>query len=191
MNPKPRTTLAKATAKPPHQPRTNLIICPGIHSSKLNDGFLNGLQLKNNYLIFPEHEKFAYSSEKILTFIQKYADNNFHIIFIAFSAGVVGAIAAALQLQKHRQIKAFIALDGWGVPLMGNFPIYRLSHDYFTHWSSNILGAGEHNFYAYPPVPHLSLWQFPQQVQGYYVKSLGCQIKCNAAEFIADILAKY
>jgi len=44
-----------------------------------------------------------------------------------------------------------------GVPLVGNFPIHRLSHDYFTHWSSAVLGSGNDSFYADPPVEHLEM----------------------------------
>jgi len=43
-------------------------------------------------------------------------------------------------------VKAFVLLDGWGVPLVGNFPIHRLSHDYFTQ-SSAVLGSGNDSFY--------------------------------------------
>ena len=90
---------------------------------------------------------------------------------IAFSAGVVGAIAAA-QYWHHRgiAISHFIAIDGWGVPLAAEFPIYRISHDHFTHWSSALLGAGQVNFYADPAVDHLDLWQTPDQTLGYVVR---------------------
>lgn len=165
-----------------------IILSPGIHSSKLTDNFLNNLSLNNHqYLVFPDHEKFAFSGEKLLIFIQKYVGKK-DILLIAFSAGVVGAIAAAAKLQKSKQIKGLMAIDGWGVPLMGNFPIYRLSHDYFTHWSSNLLGAGEQNFYADPAVSHLDLWQFPHLAEGWWVRAPGCEVRCSAAGFIAEIL---
>ncbi len=165
-----------------------IIICPGIHSPKLTDNFLINLPLNNyNYLVFPDHEKYAFSGDKLLTFIQKYAMNK-EILLIAFSAGVVGAIASAKKLPQFSQIKGLIAMDGWGVPLVGDFPIYRLSHDYFTHWSSNLWGAGEQNFYADPPVPHLDLWQFPHSVEGWWEIAPGCQVKGSAAEFIEQIL---
>jgi hypothetical protein len=165
-----------------------IIISPGIHSPKLTDNFLNNLPLNNRkYLVFPDHEKFAFSGEKLLTFIQKYAIKK-EIFLIAFSAGVVGAIAAAKKLEKSNQIRGLMAIDGWGVPLMGNFPIYRLSHDYFTHWSSNLLGEGEQNFYADPPVSHLDLWRSPHLAEGWWVTAPGCQVRCSAAEFITKIL---
>lgn len=94
------------------------------------------------------------------------------LVFVAFSAGVVGAIAAARLWQAQGgSVKALIALDGWGVPLYGKFPIHRLSHDYFTHWSSALLGSGCDNFYADPAVEHLDLWRSPQQTQGWQERS--------------------
>ncbi|MGB3188280.1 MAG: hypothetical protein WBB43_02490, partial [Limnoraphis sp.] len=66
-------------------------------------------------------------------------------------------------------VKALIALDGWGVPLGGNFPIYRISHDRFTHWSSALLGGGVESFYADPPVEHLDLWSSPQTARGWWL----------------------
>lgn len=93
------------------------------------------------------------------------------LIIISFSAGVVGAISAAWGWQlMGGKIEALIAFDGWGVPLVGNFPIYRISHDYFTHWSSSLLGKGDKSFYADPPVNHLDLWRSPQQVIGWRVE---------------------
>ena len=51
-------------------------------------------------------------------------------MFIAFSAGVVAAVTAAMQWQgEGGKIKGLIAFDGWGVPLLGDFPVYRVSHD--------------------------------------------------------------
>lgn len=90
------------------------------------------------------------------------------ITIVAFSAGVVGAIAAA-QRYRRSAVRAFIALDGWGVPLVAPFPIYRLSHDGFTHWTS--LGYGQQNFYADPAVAHLDLWRSPDRVTGWRIQS--------------------
>lgn len=163
------------------------IICPGIHPPSLNHNLLQILDLP--YLIFPDHQKLAFSPLHLLTFIKKYA-NEKNIFLIAFSAGVVSAIAVAQELANSQRIKGLIAMDGWGVPLKGDFPIYRLSHDYFTHRTSNLLGAGKKNFYADPPIPHLQLWQHPQKAIGYQEIAPGCKIKCTAAEFMGEILAK-
>ena len=85
---------------------------------------------------------------------------------IAFSAGVVGASQLALIWQRlGGQVACLIALDGWGVPLWGDFPIYRLSHDEFTYRTSHWLG-GQSHFWATPSVEHLQLWAAPSQVRG-------------------------
>jgi hypothetical protein len=105
----------------------------------------------------------------------------FPILIISFSAGVVGAIAAASIWQSiGGTIRAFIALDGWGVPLYGNFPIHRLSHDAFTHYTSSLLGSGEDSFYADPSVAHETLWRSPHPIQAqlfFSLQSLMCLIE--------------
>lgn len=109
---------------------------------------------------------------------------------IAFSAGVAGAIPALnlWQLQGGK-VAGLLAIDGWGVPAVGNFPIYRLSHDYFTHWSSALLGTGEVNFYADPPVEHLEIWRSPHTCLGWQVNSSNSQrLPTTALEFIIKIL---
>lgn len=109
---------------------------------------------------------------------------------IAFSAGVAGAIPALnlWQLQGGK-VAGLLAIDGWGVPAVGNFPIYRLSHDYFTHWSSALLGTGEVNFYADPPVEHLEMWRSPHTCQGWRVTNIDSpRIATTALKFIMEIL---
>jgi hypothetical protein len=97
---------------------------------------------------------------------------NIPLTFIGFSAGVVGAMGAAVAWELlGGKVQALFALDGWGVPTIGTFPIHRLSHDYFTHWSSALLGAGQDSFYADPGVAHLDLWRSPQAIQGYWVSA--------------------
>ncbi|MGH1392783.1 MAG: hypothetical protein ACRAVC_01925 [Trichormus sp.] len=119
------------------------------------------------------------------------------VMFISFSAGVVGAIAAATQWQMMGgNVKAFIAIDGWGVPLWGNFPIHRLSHDYFTHWSSLLLGSGQDNFYADPPVDHLIMWRSPENVPGCWIDTSQGEIttpktRLTAAKFLNLLLKRY
>ncbi len=176
---------------------SNVIVCPGIHSSHLTDDFLQELrQIESNLgkdlVVFPTHNYPAYSIKNI----EKFLKTNFGlpktappIVFIAFSAGVVGAFGAAQAWQNEGGlIKAFIALDGWGMPLWGNFPIYRLSHDYFTHWSSALLGAGKESFYAEPGVEHLELWRSPHTVTGWWHSDFGCRSRCTAAEFLGHLL---
>ncbi|MBD2569058.1 hypothetical protein [Anabaena lutea] len=193
-----------------------IIICPGIHEPELTTSFITGgLNLEHDrssqqnlvdILVFPEEGILALSAFHILQFLrlhlQRPADESLGngletpVIFISFSAGVVGAIIAATKWQLlGGYVKAFIAIDGWGMPLWGNFPIHRLSHDYFTHWSSAVLGSGQDNFYADPPVEHLSMWRSPQTVQGQWVdQSMGFSpsIKSlSAAEFLHLLLKRY
>jgi hypothetical protein len=165
-----------------------IIICPGIHEQNLTDRFVSQLfgntsnnsepnnsnNLNNpNILVFPSEGIVPISGLHLLQFLDKNIGENKQkasITLISFSAGVIGAfIAAYLWELQGGKIKAFIAIDGWGVPLFGNFPIHRLSHDYFTHWSSLLLGGGNTNFYAEPSVNHLEMWSNIQSVKGIYI----------------------
>jgi len=155
----------------------SIIICPGIHDPHLTDRFLKSLQeaqiASEGFIIYPTQIYPAFSAFHIGQFLEqrlaKSSDRT--VIFLSFSAGVVGAIGAAWAWQHSGgKVAAFIALDGWGVPLGGDFPIYRLSHDEFTHWSSALLGSGRESFYADPPVEHLTLWRSPDLVCGWQIK---------------------
>jgi len=193
----------------------NIIICPGIHEPDLTESFRVGLsdlvsnssvsQKPANILVYPGKDLLVLSAFHILEFLRvsvahrRYRLGNqlkSPIIFISFSAGVVGAIGAACLWQLlGGRVKAFIAIDGWGVPLQGNFPIHRMSHDYFTHWSSCLLGSGQNNFYAEPAVDHLSMWKSPQTVQGWWVdSSIGIfppKGHLTASEFLLMLLKRY
>ncbi|MBN3910459.1 MAG: hypothetical protein HWQ35_29155 [Nostoc sp. NMS1] len=202
----------------------SIIICPGIHEPELTESFKVGLldmvsngdidQNSANILIYPGKDVLVLSALHILQFLRvSVAHHRYRltgslkspIIFISFSAGVVGAIGAAHLWQLlGGSVKAFIAIDGWGVPLQGNFPIHRMSHDYFTHWSSCLLGCGQNNFYAQPAVDHLSMWRCltksrspstSQTVQGWWVDS-SIEIYppkgyLTADEFLLMLLKRY
>ncbi|MCP6757248.1 MAG: hypothetical protein NHB32_00440 [Fischerella sp. CENA71] len=186
----------------------SIIICPGIHTQDLTENFItawrdlvvHSLQSPDsvNILVYPAEVFSSLSAFHILEFLHKHLGDRLEspLIFICFSAGVVGAIAAASAWQLlGGKIKAFIAIDGWGVPLWGNFPIHRMSHDYFTHWSSKLLGGGENNFYADPAVEHLEMWRSPQTVQGWSVDSSFRESpspqSLTAAEFLHQLLVRY
>ncbi|MGK7931703.1 MAG: hypothetical protein AB4041_09750 [Microcystaceae cyanobacterium] len=142
-------------------------------------------------MIFPTNKYPAYSPWHLYHFIQQEIPDfqQHNLIFIAFSAGCVAAIGTALILDKlYHNINALIAFDGWGVPLVANFPIYRVSHDYFTHWSSQLLGIGVVNFYADPDVDHLDLWGNPQQVKGWEVEPLSCYQSIITPVHLMDFL---
>ena len=174
----------------------HLVICPGIHAPQLTQSFIQDLQCDphtaNSILIFPTEKYPAYSALDIDRWLKQSLPspaNTPALTFITFSAGVVGGIGAAIAWQvQGGKIKAFIALDGWGVPLIGNFPIYRLSHDFFTHWSSAILGGGDESFYCDPPVEHLDLWRSPIQCWGWQVISSDYKIRCSAAQYLKHLI---
>ncbi|HEY9630346.1 MAG TPA: hypothetical protein V6C84_23880 [Coleofasciculaceae cyanobacterium] len=180
-----------------------VIICPGIHSVDLTNQFLAGLGEKlPQVLVFPAAQLPPYSPLHLLKFIQE-ANLKAELsqlpplLFIAFSAGVVGAIGAARLWQRSGGcVKAVLAIDGWGVPLDGDFPIHRISHDGFTHWTSAGLGAGQDSFYADPAVGHLDLWRSPQTADGWWVRQSGSSLQrdrtaTTAAQFIWTLLSRY
>lgn len=186
----------------------SIIICPGIHEPALTENFISeclssaddSLSTQNwgKILIFPADSILALSSLHILQFLSDRLQDDLKspVIFISFSAGVVGAIGAASSWQLlGGNVKAFIAIDGWGVPLAGNFPIHRMSHDYFTHWSSSFLGGGHNNFYAEPPVEHLSMWRSPQTVKGWWVdppvEVSHPPVHLSATEFLQMLIKRY
>ncbi|HTL90004.1 MAG TPA: hypothetical protein VL134_11430 [Leptolyngbya sp.] len=157
-----------------------------MHSPALTEKFVAALHLpRETVAIFPSDRQPVYSPHHILEFFSPHHS----VLILAFSAGVVGAIAAARIWQRQGiSISAFIAIDGWGVPLFGKFPIHRISHDRFTHWSSTLLENSTPSFYADPPVEHLSLWHSPQLAQGMIQPS---NQPGTAATFITDLIQHY
>ncbi|MEG4026435.1 hypothetical protein [Microcoleus sp. S13C4] len=186
-----------------------LVICPGVHEPKLTDCFLAGLsglwglaadrqnqQIVDGVKIFPAHKYPPFSSLDILHFLCSEELAGESLVFVSFSAGVAGAIGAAWMWQQlGGQVGAFFALDGWGVPLGGNFPIHRISHDRFTHWSSAILGSGGESFYADPAIEHLDLWRDPQTAKGWHVSQTTAGVETvaptTAAQFLVHLLKQY
>ncbi len=179
-----------------------IVICPGIHDPALTQSFIAQLRAARfpeparlerleQPLIFPTQTSLAYSPVHVLEFLQRHCSIQSALILICFSAGVVGGIGAAWPWQQAGgKIQAFLALDGWGVPLYGDFPIYRISHDYFTYWSSQLLGAGVESFYADPAVEHLDLWRSPYTTQGWWVQA-GQRQRTDAATLINLLLERY
>lgn len=186
-----------------------LVICPGVHEPKLTDCFLAGLsgiwavaadrpsqQILNSVKVFPAHKHPPFSAIDILHFLCEQDLAGESLVFVSFSAGVVGAIGAAWMWQQiGGKVGAFFALDGWGVPLGGNFPIHRLSHDRFTHWSSAIIGSGGDSFYADRAVEHLDLWRSPQTAQGWQISQTADGTEtakpATAATFLVHLLKQY
>lgn len=172
----------------------SIVICPGIHSPELTDSFIRGLQdqIKGDYLVLPT-EFAPYSAIAISQWLDRQPLSKTEpLSFIAFSAGVVGSIGAAKRWQTQGgRVKCLIAFDGWGMPLVADFPIYRVSHDYFTHWSSSLLGAGETGFYADPEVGHLDLWQSPSDIYGWQAIAIGCKTRTFLSDYLTEVLNSF
>ena len=184
-----------------------ILICPGVHPPEFTQNFLTGLSFcRSQVLVLPTEQYPGYSACSILHFLQAQPHLlGQQLLLIAFSAGVVGAAGAAIGWQHlGGTIKAMIALDGWGVPLFNSclfpFPVHRVSHDPFTHWSSHLLGGDGDRFYADPAVSHLHLWRFPQATQGWWVRSArslsappthAIYTRTTAAQFICHLLDRY
>ena len=169
-----------------------VIICPGVHEGELSDRFIAALQFSATdceYLLFPTEKYPAYSPFHLWQWLQLQSIEREELLFISFSAGVVAAMGAIIPLQLQKAtIKGLVAIDGWGVPLWGNFPIYRCSHDYFTHWSSAILGTGQSSFYSDPAVEHLSMWGEPELCHGRVVHNSYPPQPSSLKEYIQDIV---
>ncbi len=184
--------------------RPIVVVCPGFHPPELTEALVRSLHTAADspaqWLVFPTERYPAYSGGHLLRFLHEqtarrspdaWLDQS--VIFLGFSAGVVGAIAAAWGFHSlGGHVAALFALDGWGVPLTGPFPIHRLSHDRFTDWSSALLGAGGDRFYAEPPVSHLDLWRSPQTVSGQWLHNqTGETHTTTAAIFLQTWLSRY
>ena len=172
-----------------------IIICPGIHVSELTEQFVKGIQNiigQQRYLIFPTDQYPPYSAIAVYNWLKKQSFSGAEtqsLSFIAFSAGVVGSIGAALAWElQGGKVNYFVAFDGWGMPLIGNFPIHRVSHDYFTHWSSNITGGATCSFYAETKIEHLDLWRSPGLCWGWETIAHGQKTRITLNNYLAKII---
>lgn len=169
-----------------------IIICPGIHPSEITTQFIQGIEgkVKRNCLVLPTEEHLPYSAIAILEWLeQQNLVKTEPLSFIGFSAGVVGSFGAAWAWQiRGGKIHCLIAIDGWGMPLAANFPIYRVSHDFFTHWSSGILGAGTQGFYADPEVEHLAIWRSSDTCYGWQIIGTGLRTRVLLSDYLGDRL---
>ena len=149
--------------------RLTVLLCPGFHDEALTAGFVRSLPA-----FVTAHTVTAFPANPFSTFEHlKYTFQQQPVVAIGFSAGVVG-LAGALTIwqQQGGRIAKLIAIDGWGVPIVG-IPASRMSHDLLTHWSSLPLDIATEktdvNFYADPGVDHLMMWGAPEQVIGWQV----------------------
>lgn len=169
-----------------------IIVIPGVHPTDLTDSFVRGIRdrIKQNLLVLPTESYLPYDAIAVYRWLDKQQLSYTRpSSFICFSAGVVGGFGAALAWQlRGGKIHSFIAIDGWGVPLVANFPIYRISHDYFTHWSSAILGGGSSSFYAEPAVEHLDIWRSPETCKGWRQIAPGWQTRDPLTNYLVNVL---
>ena len=182
-------------------PAIPILICPGMHPPNWTAAFIQGLgpalQDCGPVHVFPAEHEPAISGLHILHFIRErlplpagpWSQSQPALIVISFSAGVVGAAQMAWLWQGlGGRLHRFFALDGWGVPLPPSWPLYRLSHDRCTDWSSAILGVGCDRFFADPPVSHAHLWQQPHQTTGWWLHQAihgpAFKIPITAADFM-------
>lgn len=194
----------------------HIYICPGFHPPALTRSFLAALMhdrpvswawstcgVMPSYL--PPYSPYhvLQSLEQHLSHFQAFSPDSPEspdspaIVWIGFSAGVVGALGAAQEWQaRGRTVLGLIAVDSWGLPLRADFPIYSLSRDWakptnnsLAEWITRYFMPDLPHFYAEPPVDHLFLWGSPHQVQGWSQDYSGLRQRTTATRFILDCLA--
>ncbi|MFP4692331.1 MAG: hypothetical protein ACOCZG_01565 [Halothece sp.] len=171
-----------------------IIIAPGFHSPHLTADFLQGMGWQSltqeEFLVIPL-EIPPYDRIRIYQWLSQQVSLETPLYFIAFSAGVVGAMGVAIIWQQQGgKIEHFFALDGWGVPVLPFFPTTRISHDLLTHYTSQLLGTGEQPFYCSPPIDHLALWQNPHLAYGWWEIKCGCKLYSSVAKIISEIILR-
>ncbi len=169
-----------------------LLICSGYHSPDLTHAFLQAL-LK---VITPDRLWVLpiWSAPVALPWLLSSGHEaprpDCPLQVIAFSAGVVAAYPLLLAWQGMGGNCRLIAIDGWGMPLLGNLVIYRMSHDHWTHRTTYFPTAAESRgyFYAQPAVEHLKLWHSPHLATG--IGRLGPIAQpMTALEFIRGVVS--
>lgn len=187
----------------------HIYICPGFHPPALTRSFLAALMhdrpaswAGSTCGVMPSHlppyspYHVLQSLEQHLSHLQLVSSDPPAIVWIGFSAGVVGALGAAQhwQAQGHT-VLGLIAVDSWGLPLRADFPIYSLSRDgakptnhSLADWITRYFMPDLPHFYAEPPVDHLFLWGSPDQVQGWSQDYSGLRHRTTAIRFILDCL---
>ena len=169
-----------------------VVICPGFHNESLTDGFVRSLpDFAKPYIIkhISPTDPFAIYQWLTQTFAAPRLSGS-PLVGIGYSAGVVGLTGALLMWQQQgHHVAKFIAVDGWGVPIIG-LPMSRISHDRFTHMTCLPLGAGEVNFYADPAVTHEQLWSAPEVARGWQMNGWSSDqgTQTTAANFLKSVL---
>ena len=168
-----------------------LLICPGYHAPELTGSFLRCLKRQvspTRLWVVPIWQ--SWGALPWLFHPRQGPKQDQPLQIIAFSAGVVAAYPLALAWHHRGGHVRLLALDGWGMPLMGGFSICRMSHDRWTHSTTYLPSPGESQgyFYAEPAVDHLFMWQAPHATIGTGAIN-GAIRKMTALDFIATVLA--
>jgi hypothetical protein len=176
-----------------------VILCPGLRGAEDAPGFWQAIQAHRSsnenaqpsVIILPRDCP-VYSPKHVYHSIEPDLKAGLQRwIWIAYSAGVVGALGAARRWHEQFPVHAFIALDGWGVPLAAPFPVYHLSHDWLTHLGVTFTNRLAGTFYAEPAVSHLELWRSPQMVTGWESYTQGDRHFTTAAAFVAQLIDSF
>lgn len=168
-----------------------LLICPGYHSPDLTHAFLQSLfqaVTPERLWILPIGLAPGAGLPWLLG-AKQLPQRDQPLNVIGFSAGVVAAYPLVMAWQSMGGTSRFIAIDGWGMPLLGNLAVYRMSHDVWTHRHTYFPTAAESQgyFYSEPAVEHLKLWKDVDMAQG--IGSIGNKPHTmTALEFICTVL---
>lgn len=167
-----------------------ILACSGFHAPTLTFGFLQALGWQD-IKVPPQHLS-PLDGFGIARYLANSGDRR-PTLFVGFSAGVIGAATAAtLWQQQGNTVAALVAIDGWGVPLISaGFPVYRLSHDRFTHLTSGWGEPWQERFYCDPPVEHLELWRSPDRAWGWYRLRPGWHVRASAATYLQQIVNRH
>jgi hypothetical protein len=156
----PRISIISAMAS------SRFLVIPGVVPQEATDRFVQQLDIVGGCCV-PAGVA-PYNPWALERFTQT-QDLDSDLVVLAYSAGCVGALGwIPLWQRQKKTIKALIAIDGWPIPFWHKFPLYRVSHDFYTHRTTLRLGAGLEQFYCEPAVEHRRLWTAPEKAWGLW-----------------------
>jgi hypothetical protein len=171
---------------------SRLLVIPGVVPQEATERFVQQLNIAGVCCV---PAGIAPYSPMDLDRFTRTQDLDSDLVVIAYSAGCVGALGwIPLWRRQRKTVKALIAIDGWPVPFWGKFPIYRVSHDLYTHRTTLRLGAGLEQFYCDPAVEHRNLWTYPEASWGVWVKQNNKQkeiYRATALDFLQNIIERH
>jgi hypothetical protein len=170
---------------------SRFLVIPGVVPQEATDRFVQQLDIAGGCCV---PVSIAPYSPIALDRFTRTQDLDSDLVVIAYSAGCVGALGwIPLWHRQQKTVKALIAMDGWPVPFWGKFPIYRVSHDLYTHRTTLRLGAGLEQFYCDPAVEHRRLWAYPETAWGLWnrVQKPQESHKTTALDFLQCVLERH